>query len=329
MLRRFVTLSIAIVQALGFLGATSACFAAPLRDRAGSYEVQVLVGGVPVRTFAHHNETWALGGIGERYVLRVTNHSSERIEAVVSVDGRDVMDGKAADFRAKRGYLVPAYGQVDIDGWRLSGSEVAAFRFSSVADSYAGRTGSAREVGVIGVAVFPERHILPRTRFRAERGPSLDDDALAEGSPRPQAPELAEERKSRSGASGEASSSAPSDDAPAATIVPEAEASSRSSDALAKKGAPSRSRRPGLGTEFGEAVGSHVTEIPFDRANPTRPAALFGVRYNDREGLVAIGIDVDRWPYAYESEGELRRTADPFPKVERSSYAAPPRGWRR
>src|SRR4030095_5495103 len=94
---------------------------------------------------------------------RIVNHTGRRIEAVVSVDGRDVVDGRSADFRNKRGYLVARYGQVGLHGWRRPHAQVAAFRFSTVADSYAARTGSAREVGVIGAAIFPERHV-PRPR---------------------------------------------------------------------------------------------------------------------------------------------------------------------
>src|SRR6185503_2691427 len=81
--------------------------------------------------------------------------------AVVSVDGRDVIDGTTADYRNKRGYLISPWDSLTIDGWRISHESAAAFRFSSVADSYAARTGSAREVGVIGVAVFPERYYAP------------------------------------------------------------------------------------------------------------------------------------------------------------------------
>jgi hypothetical protein len=134
----------------------------PLRASTSGYEVQVLVDGSPAPTFWHDGENYVMGHTGERYIIRVHNHTGRRIEAVVTVDGRDAIDGKSGDFQRKRGYLVPAWGQVDLDGWRLSQSQAAAFRFSSVADSYAARTGNAREVGVIGVAVFPERIYRPR-----------------------------------------------------------------------------------------------------------------------------------------------------------------------
>ncbi|HVU52228.1 MAG TPA: hypothetical protein VHL80_16130, partial [Polyangia bacterium] len=135
--------------------------AGPLTSAAGGYELQVLVDGVLAPTFFQGGETYVMGALGERYTLRIVNHTARRIEAVASVDGRDVVDGRPADFRDKRGYIVPAWGSVDIDGWRLSRAQVAAFRFSSVAGSYAARTGSAREVGVIGAAIFPERYLPP------------------------------------------------------------------------------------------------------------------------------------------------------------------------
>jgi hypothetical protein len=51
---------------------------------------------------------------------------------------------------------------VEIDGFRQSVDTVAAFRFGSVRGSYAAqKTGDARNVGVIGVAIFNERGTNP------------------------------------------------------------------------------------------------------------------------------------------------------------------------
>lgn len=286
----------------------------PLRASAAGYQVQVLVDGSPARTFWHQGETYVLGQMGDRYTIRVQNHSSRRIEAVVTVDGRDVVDGKAGDFRNKRGYLVPAWGHVDIDGWRLSESKAAAFRFSSVADSYASRTGSAREVGVIGVAVFPERVYRPRPmpvpppccldyrddEYGARRAPA---EKKGYHEPAAQAPAAPAEAASSSGL-GASRSKASADYAPPS---------------------PSRRERPGLGTEFGEAVHSHIQEVEFVRANSSSPSVLLGVRYNDHDGLLAMGVNVDG---VYPNDSDLRRTADPFPASPRR-YAAPPAGWQR
>lgn len=97
-----------------------------------------------------------VGEAGHRYSIILRNTSPERLECVVSVDGLDVIDGRDASY-GKRGYLVSPYAELRIDGFRQSDDSVAAFRFGSVRDSYAQQKhGDARNVGVIGVAVFRE-----------------------------------------------------------------------------------------------------------------------------------------------------------------------------
>jgi len=277
-----------------------------LRSEGAGYDVTVLVDGVPAPTYHHAGETYVLGQMGERYVLRVSNHTGRRIEAVVSVDGRDVIDGRPADFR-KRGYLVPAWGSVDIDGWRLSAREAAVFRFSSVADSYAARTGSARQVGVIGVAVFPERVYNPRPYRPYEPYYPYDEAPYGYRNKKAEAPSADAER-------GRSAEAAPAPSPPVA-----------SGDGAVAPRAPSQ--RPGLGTEYGEATHSPIREVNFVRANASRPSIMLGMRYNDRPGLMAVGIDVDNvWG---PDDTYLRQTAHPFPVSTRGGYSTPPPGWRR
>src|SRR5712692_6529466 len=123
----------------------------------GPYSVEIVdEGGSSLPTFQHAGRTYVLGALGQRYLLRVRNRSGQRIEVVASVDGRDVIDGSPSSW-SKRGYLVGPYEDVNIDGYRLNQVSLAAFRFSSVPRSYASQMGDARDVGVIGVAVFAER----------------------------------------------------------------------------------------------------------------------------------------------------------------------------
>ena len=120
------------------------------------YQVEIIADDGDVRdTFFHRGRYYVRGAAGTAYTIRVTNPTAQRVEAVISVDGLDIIDGENGDLH-KRGYIVPAYGQVSIDGWRTSLANVAAFRFSSVKNSYAGRKGKARNVGVIAVAIFAE-----------------------------------------------------------------------------------------------------------------------------------------------------------------------------
>jgi hypothetical protein len=78
--------------------------------------------------------------------------------------------------------------------------------------------------------------------------------------------------------------------------------------------------RPGLGTEFGEERRSQVGEVDFERGS-ARPAVVLGLHYDNREGLLAMGIDVDR-RLELSREARLRQGAEPFrrssPSYDRS-----------
>jgi hypothetical protein len=126
------------------------------------YDVQVISeDGETLPTYALKDRFYVQGDANERYTIRVTNPTANRVEAVVSIDGLDVIDGESGDLR-KRGYIVPAYGDVRIEGFRTSLENVATFRFSSVDGSYAGQKGKARNVGVIAVAIFEEQAPEPQ-----------------------------------------------------------------------------------------------------------------------------------------------------------------------
>jgi len=136
----------------------------------GALTVQVLdENGSPLPSEKIGGRDYVVGSDGQRYTLQIENHTANRFEAVATVDGLDVIDGKSGSF-VKRGYLVAPWGTLQIDGFRRSQAEVAAFRFGSVKESYAARKGNDRNVGVIGVAFFHERgSSLPWTERELER----------------------------------------------------------------------------------------------------------------------------------------------------------------
>jgi hypothetical protein len=276
--------SIVAVAVLAACAAPRVAPAAPGRPACtGPYSIEVVdEARSPLPTYAHRGRTYVRGEPGQRYLLRIRNASARRVEVVTSVDGRDVVDGRPAAYE-KRGYLLAPYGELTIDGFRLGDASVAAFRFGAVQDSYAARMGDARDVGVVGVAFFPEAAPPP---------------------PRP----LAE----------------PLDRAPSGAERPSRSADAAPQAAPASPGEASRMRaeaRPGLGTEFGEEHASPVEHVAFRRAS-ARPAAVLELRYDDRRGLLALGIDVDRRGV---DDRALREVATPF---RHEGFAEPPPGWR-
>jgi hypothetical protein len=235
--------------------------------------------GNTLPAFRHRGELFAMGTYGRRYNVRVTNRTGRRVEAVVSVDGRDVITGSPGDFKRQRGYLIDPYGSVVIEGFRTNMSEVAAFRFTTPGNSYSSRMGTPENVGVIGAAFFPEapppppppRPVMPLPRPMPEsRAPGDSYDGLGTGSGR-----------------AEAAPARPRKSAPAAAESAAAAGGYKSADA----DEDSRDREASnIGTEYGEATYSSVVEVPFRRARQSSPERVLTMRYDDRSGLEARGI---------------------------------------
>ena len=296
------------------------------------YTVELVAeNGQVLDTYAHRGRSYVLGMAGGRYSIRVKNPTARRVEAVISVDGLDVIDGENADFTGKRGYVVPAYGELLVDGFRTSTTQVAAFRFSAVADSYAERKGKGRNVGVIGVAIFNKKEepqmIMPQPS--ADKDGRFDDfggDEEAEGGyrgpPPADAPTAKSEAAPTTGSAGGGGSKAGVAPRPAPTSPRTRTATREMEDRSAGETCcgPQRKQRPGLGTQFGEQRWSAVDFTRFVRANAKVPVAMAELRYNDAEGLSALGIRLQ--PTPDEDELMRRETADPFPNSH--GFAAPP-----
>jgi hypothetical protein len=117
--------------------------------------------GRPFRTGTQHSRAYVGGELGQRYKIAVTNNSWKRVAVVVTVDGKNVLDGKPGDPDGQA-MIISGNSAYAFDGWRTSMSEVAAFRLVDVADAYATKTGDSSNVGVVGCAVFEERGMLRR-----------------------------------------------------------------------------------------------------------------------------------------------------------------------
>jgi hypothetical protein len=129
----------------------------------------------------HEGRLYVAGEPGHQYEIRLRNHSGERLLAVTSVDGVNVVSGETAA-TGQSGYVLSPWNRVEIDGWRKSMDEVATFYFTRLSNSYAARTGRPKNVGVIGIAVFRERQRCCR-RYSFEDRPFEDRAASAPAEP--------------------------------------------------------------------------------------------------------------------------------------------------
>lgn len=304
---------------LGVVGAASVCSAEspwPARRRQPPapppYRVSLEeVDGTGLPTFRKAGQSFVLGQPGERYNVRVSNPTSERVEVVVSVDGRDAITGQVGDYVTQRGYLIEPWGSVVIDGFRRSLDEVAAFRFTERGESYSALRGTPENVGVIGVAVFPEKARPPAPVRRVPRPYSYDDT---------DAPEQRQWRGGRAPAN-KGSGADLGEASPAPAAAPRAESSPSAAGKYRGDDAPRKRSSEGpssIGTEYGERRESSVVEVAFERRSKTHPAVVLTLRYDDYAGLQARGIDLSSLDYAYQGSGEP--VAFPY-----SRFAPPPR----
>ena len=228
----------------------------------------------------HHGRHYVAGRPGARYAIRVTNRTGERVLAVMSVDGVNIVTGQTAAWN-QSGYVLQPWASHEITGWRKSAQEVAAFEFAALPDSYAALTGRPNDVGVIGVALFNERLLRP---------------------PRPTAPQV-----SRSEGTGAPLASGAAREAE--RVEPASKSAAAEDSAADAARAPLRERADRLGTAHGARENSYASTTSFVRRTP-RPAEQVSIFYDRYENLARAGVFA---PAALSSPA-------PFPSSRNAGY---------
>ena len=269
--------------------------------------------GQTLPVYFARGEYWVAGTPGAKYSVSVANASGGRVLAVMSVDGVNVLNGETAGVE-QSGYVFNAYQRYDVNGWRKSNHEIAAFEFVASPASYAERTGRPANVGVIGVALFKERVYQPPVSVT----PPYRPYPYYEG--RKSAPSGGYGANESSGAA----DSATAQSRPAPTgAAPAAPAQAGEFGGLAKRSesradAPIEMREK-LGTGHGEREFSQVSNTAFNRAQST-PNETISIRYDSRENLVSMGV-------IQEPHYGSSRKPRPFPE-SMGFVPDPPRHWR-
>ena len=206
--------------------------------------------GSVLAVYEKDGQRYVIGTPGHEYEIRIRNRTGERILAVTSVDGVNVVSGETAS-PAQSGYVIDANGGVEIAGWRRSLERTSAFYFTDLGDSYAARTGRPKDVGVIGVAVFRERP-------RADALSSLRDKLATHE----------EARRERGD-------------------VPVSPAPSAATEGTTQ--ARPLAAAPKLGTGFGRDEASYAERVRFERASES-PVETIAIQYDRRDNLIAMGV---------------------------------------
>lgn len=148
-----------------------------------SYDINVLVNGNRCKQYLHNGHTFIEAKEGSEYVVEIKNNSWERVLAVISVDGLNILDGESAEADGA-GYIIDKYSSQKFHGYQYSKEKVATFKFGTLGAfkndpdtgekimlGYASskKDGSEKNVGVIGVKIWNEVEPPPPLN----RAPSL------------------------------------------------------------------------------------------------------------------------------------------------------------
>ncbi len=253
----------------------------------------------------HQGEYWVAGNPGSRYAITYFNRVGERLLAVMSVDGVNVLSGETAGFN-QSGYVLSGLQRYQVNGWRKSDSEVAAFAFAAANASYAARTGRADNIGVIGVALFREQRAEPQVqlpdpaiRQRESRGWRREDERVGSSSSPKRESGMADQLSERS-----------------SNLPAESDAARGRVESLGKALAPAAPATR-LGTAHGQRETSWVSRTQFERAQ-SQPDEIIQIRYDSRDNLIASGVI--RVPVPRQHMPRI----DPFPASEQATYVPDP-----
>ncbi len=241
--------------------------------------------------FVHDGETFIEGRNKSEYIVRVRNHSSQRVLAVVSIDGLSVMDGKEARLRSG-GYVLDPHVKIEIPGWRFNDSEVAKFVFGSAGDSYATKIDKPTNIGVIGCAIFEEK---PKPFLGIDQ--PFDWSKVWKNGPIHGGLRFPDEGRDRR-VYGSAAESSLDRGVVGPSVEPESPTGVQN-----------------LGTEFGEITGHQVVTVNFDAKDEC--SALFQIIYDTKSGLENRGVPV---------KGPIKVALNAFPAGRIG--CKPPAGWR-
>ena len=112
----------------------------------------------PVNSDASHYRAYLQAANNDRYRIRVANNTAQRVALVIAVDGRNIISGQKSYLQnTERMYILNPHSSEEYEGWRSGQNQTNRFYFTEAKDSYAAAWGDESAMGVIALAVYPER----------------------------------------------------------------------------------------------------------------------------------------------------------------------------
>ena len=291
--------------------------------------MRVLVNGRSVREYTHNGMSFIESRNGSTYTIKIKNDNGWRVMAVVSVDGLDVITGKPAE-ESNTGYIIDAYSNSEIKGYRVTDDTSAAFVFVSKEGSYTTQvTGTPKNSGVIGLRVFKEKvdKKIPAKVEYYTTPPSIPWNPSAPVYPNgpwnPNYPDIMCRSKGFCGGGGTYSAAAPSGMADESSRggldatpymcdnIPHVYACSANDSKIS-------SANFDTGTTWGNEQTDKVRSVHFHRGKMICESVIY---YASKEALLDMGVDMSDSTY-------IGTPKDTMPQAFGTKYCKPPVGWK-
>src|ERR1019366_1219172 len=291
-------------------------------------EMTILIKGRPITEYSHRGQIFVEGRAASEYTIRVKNKTSGRVEAIVSVDGLSVTDGKTAG-PTSGGHMLNAYEEIEIPCWIVNSGTGAKFSFSGKQHSYSTEVsgGDSNNTGVIGVMAFSEKRpvyqntVLPQYQhpsynpypFVIVTGVGYAGTGLGINSV------MSNNAVGASNMRYGATASSASASSKSTTKMSAIRGSGGSGfDDYAEASSVNHIETQSLGTAFGDAMDYNTVKVDFNRGDHISTLVIY---YDDARSLRARGVIITR-----PSKQKFQTKPEAFPGMD--TGCQPPNGWR-
>lgn len=261
-------------------------------------EVSIMVNGRPVTEVQFTGHTYIEGRKNSIYELQIRNVTPNKILAIPSVDGLNVLDGESCGVDSP-GYVIDPWKVITIPGWKVDSEQAAKFTFkpqnasASGDKTYAEQMGAdAANQGMIGVMVFKQKIQSPFDLLRDYHWVTPQS-----GNPPPFGPSYTTSNCCGS------MKPFPTDDVFIGSVQTDMDDGKS------------------LGTGFGDATEFKTQDTEFEKASDN-PDSVFVMYYDTVQGLKKRGVPVEKFRPATTIE------PNPFPASPGVTQGCkPPAGW--
>ena len=123
-------------------------------------ELSVIIGSNAVPEYVKNDSVFIEGREGSEYSLKIKNHNGYRVKVIIGIDGINIVNSELiGDSKDEIGYILEAYQETIIKGYRIDDKSVGSFKFVAKNAAYANtdKGQEGKTTGVIICRVYREK----------------------------------------------------------------------------------------------------------------------------------------------------------------------------